>query len=80
MFFTTQNDTSQNENDPIQNPIHSKIIYIKVANIAFFLDKSCGSRNFLQKSLLKRKQSCDFSNSFLKIFDFFEKFDYIFVT
>ena len=65
---------------PTRNPIHREFIYIKVANIAFFLNKKCGIRNFSQKSLLIRKQSCGFRNSFLKIFDFFRKFDYIFVS
>ena len=64
----------------LRKAIHSKSIYIIVANIATFLKKSCGIRNFFKNSLLIRKQSCGIRNFFLKIFLFFRKKHYNFVS
>jgi hypothetical protein len=60
--------------------IHRETIYIKVANIATFLEKSCGFRNFFKNCLLIRKQSCGIRNFVLKILLFFRKKHYNFVS
>jgi hypothetical protein len=60
--------------------IHRKFIYIKVANIATFFRKSCGFRNSVSLLVNFLAKSCGFRNFFLKIFLFFRKKHYNFVS